>query len=41
MYEIALGPKDPKLDVVMVHSPGYHKMTIRPNDAAVCGTGRT
>ena len=29
------------MGVWIVHSLGYHKMTIRPKDAAVCGTGST
>ena len=37
MYQKALGPSDPLLIVLVVQGPGYHKVTIRLKDAAVCG----
>ena len=33
------GPRDPQLIVWEVQGPGYRKMTIRLNDAAVLGAG--
>ena len=37
MYQIALGPRDPYIMVLVVQGPGYRKMTIRLKDAAVWG----
>ena len=35
MQQVTLGPRDPQIGVQIVKALGFHKMEIRPWDAAV------
>ena len=35
MQQVTLGPRDPQMDVRIVQALGFHKMEIRPWEAAV------